>query len=194
MANDSDGNVVERNVSFNNMQPIGCGISAGGGSGNNLKRARREPPPPLEPDPEPPRSTRSDRRGLPQFASPADRLADYKRHRLDSEQARLDSKDARAGRETSASAVRVRPPRSRSPRAGVPSRPDWKGLALVSDDRIEDALDVKLLALLEPKCVVVAGWRKRDTLPIQRAEEAVRDAADRDRVRGVARAVQYSRG
>jgi hypothetical protein len=65
-----------------------------------VERARRESPPPLESDPEPPRSVRSDRRGLPEFASQAERLAYYERHRLDSEQALLDSNDARAGRET----------------------------------------------------------------------------------------------
>jgi hypothetical protein len=37
---------------------------------------------------------------VPEFASPAERLAHYERHRLDSEQALLDSNDARAGRET----------------------------------------------------------------------------------------------
>jgi hypothetical protein len=64
------------------------------------KRAQRELPPPLEPDPEPPRSTRSDPRAVPEFASQAERLAHYERHRLDSVQALLDSNDARAGRET----------------------------------------------------------------------------------------------
>jgi parallel beta-helix repeat protein len=38
MATDSDGNTVERNVSFNHTNPIGCGISAGGGSGDNVIR------------------------------------------------------------------------------------------------------------------------------------------------------------
>jgi hypothetical protein len=37
---------------------------------------------------------------VPEFASQAERLAYYGRHRLDSEQALLDSNDARAGRET----------------------------------------------------------------------------------------------
>lgn len=76
-----------------------------------------------------------DRRGLPQFASQADRLAYYERHRLDSEQALLETAPVARRR---ASAVRARP-------------------------QIEDALDAKQqFALLEPKCVAVAGWRKSD--------------------------------
>jgi parallel beta-helix repeat protein len=33
---DSDDNVITRNISFNNTQAISCGISAGGGSGDNV--------------------------------------------------------------------------------------------------------------------------------------------------------------
>jgi hypothetical protein len=51
--------------------------------------------PPLEPEPEPPRSIRPSRRGLPEFASQVDRLAHHERHRLDSEQTLLDNNNAR---------------------------------------------------------------------------------------------------
>jgi parallel beta-helix repeat protein len=34
----SDANLIEHNVSFGNVRPIGCGISAGGGSSNNIIR------------------------------------------------------------------------------------------------------------------------------------------------------------
>jgi hypothetical protein len=82
-------------------------------------RPQQPPPPALEPDPpHRPGSILSGLRAMPAFATQADRLAYYERHRLDSEQAMLDCNDARAGRET----PNERRAREAAEKAGLPGR------------------------------------------------------------------------